>query len=258
MISEIIAEIRENAENQFFLEKSQYKYFSCDLAFFLKNREKTEKTLLFEISAFFGKILIFSTVNSDASQRFPTSEDFDFFSQSGNLVIKTHEILEKNRDLLQNPHLSIAVFCISSSCEASLALKTSQLQTLRIYPERPLNFYIEKNHSQNFSFFHFSDESFKIKVNRDSGLGSLSVKSCRIVVNISLDDCMREAGGFLKADYSDFWMNSLEIDRKDVNFCKDCVYILMIQEKTEVKGTINVVKDKKFQLLPASTRRKKI
>jgi len=244
MLSSKMAELFENKPLIFTIENQQPKHLSYDLSHFLNS---SLETLCFDLNNFFGEPRLYLTVNSAEYEKLPNNDQYDFISQTGNLLLTKTEILALKRDLSMGPHLHIVIFCLSPSCETTLNFKTASFQLKHLIHGRPFAIFLEKNQKERFEYFHYSNKPFHVKFNRETGDGSLSLISCPPDKNISYDDCVNKAINHEEiADITDFWSNSITMNDTDSNYCMNCVYILTFVATSEVKGTINLVLQDEF------------
>lgn len=244
MISSKIADLIENRPLSLTIEGRQNKYLTYDLTHFL---ESNLETLSFDLNNLFGETRLYIIVNNQDMEKMPNNDQFDFISQTGNLVINKAEIQSLKRNLTKNPHLSIAVYCVSPSCETTLNFKTASFHLKNLVHGRPFSIFLEKNQMERFEYFHFSNKPFQIKFNRETGVGSLLLISCPTDKNISFDECVKKpVTRDESSNFTDFWANSITMNETNPDYCVNCFYLLSFYSSSEVKGTINLILQDEF------------
>ena len=247
MLSSKISDLIENKPNMFSIEGNSAKYFLYDLSHFLS---KNQSSLMLDLTNFFGETHIFVTINNDDQDKTPSAESFDFFSYIPNLLISKSDIYNVKPDLLKNPHLFIAVLCMTTSCETSLNLNSASFPIKYLIHGRPSAVFIEKGETKKFEYFHYLDKPFKVKFNRDTGVGHLAIVPCPAEKNMTYDACIEAAqGNHFNAELNELWTSSLIVSRNDSSYCKNCAYIVLLTGISDIKGTMNVLLDDEFLYL---------
>lgn len=244
MLSSKMSDLSENKYIELSIEKDQAKYFVYDLSHFMSSNLET---LVFEVATNYGTTELLITVNSANEEKIPSRDEFDFISKSGNLLITKKEIesVSKNKNS-KKLHLFVAIDCLSSSCDASLRLETSKLQLKYLLHGKTYPIFLEKGETQNYEYYHYQDNSFNVKFNKETGIGNLKVINCN--KTSSSDTCSTQNINLseVNSNFSDFWSNSIKIDKNNPDYCLNCMYIISFSAISALKGSIHLVLDNEF------------
>jgi len=249
LITGDLMEINENKPIQVNSNYHTYKYFLYNLKIAIDQK----LALSIDMTNYVGLTEMYFNVNEGSDGVFPTTEVYDFFSIDGHLILSFSEIMKKKVKVLNSTTettLLIGTYCINTLCESSLTVRMIQFYSgssiRKVLHGHPYEFYISNQTVQIFEYYHYTNKSFQIKINKELGKGSFSLTSC---FNKSVSECIDFA------DKSSKWSLRTETisipNNESSAYCLNCYYEIIIKtnDSTNLKGSLNVVLEDEYLIL---------
>lgn len=245
MVSSKTAELEENKPLKLAIEKDEAKYFFYDLAHFMST---DLQTIIIQLNNLYGTANLYITINDSNEERMPSLDKFDFISQTGNFMLTKTELnnLKKN---LSKSHMIIGISCITVSCESSFILETTSHPLKFLLHGRQYNIYLDDGVIQRFHYFHQEDKSFKVKFNRENGVGTLKAFPCQNFTKSSYDECFYENvknESNQNLNLTNYFTKTIYVNKEDPNYCFRCLYIISFYSISALRGTVNVILENEF------------